>query len=242
MMRLSRALGACVLCLACGRWAAAETIEEVEKKLVEAQGKLKSYTAKTKTTQDLDMSEESKIKSTDEGTIEWMRVGDKTLFRQDSKSMTSGKLGGKEMKEELTQTIINDGQFFYTLSDQGGQKTAYKTKADDSMTNDAKQMFAMMREDHNLKLVGDEKVDGADCYVVELVPKQTEGNPVVKNIMSFRKDCGIAVKTVGKDKNDKVIFTNTTTDIKLNAEIARDRFEFKAPEGVELMDMSKEQP
>jgi outer membrane lipoprotein-sorting protein len=119
-----------------------------------------------------------------------------------------------------------------------GQKMATKQKPEVAATGDPKELFKKMHSDNTVKMLPDEKVDGVSTVVFEVVPKDVAGSPVAKSIMYFAKDTGINVKVVGKDKDGKDVFSNMSTDIKLNTEIANDHFVFKAPEGVQVMDMT----
>jgi len=216
----------------------AQTVEEVEKKLVDAHGKMKSYTSKTKTVQNFDMSG-MKMTSDYGGTVEWKREGDKQKFRTEMKGSTTM---GDQPKMEMSVLMISDGEFLHTVQTQMGQTSAMKQKPDTSATGDPKKLFEKIRSDNNVKIMPDAKVDGMDTYVLEVVPKTADGGPVAKSMMYFAKDTGINVKIVGFDKDGKEVFTNTTSDIKLNTEIPSDRFVFKAPEGVQVMDMTKATP
>jgi len=240
MLRHAGLICGCFVALGFGFPAAAQTVEEAEKKLAESFAKLKSYTAKTKMVQDLDLGEGNKMKSDMDGTIEWSRKGDKALYRSDMKGSSAQTFGGQEMKTDASTTVISDGDVVYTLTDQAGQKMAYKQKADVTIGGDAKSVLQPMREDHTLKLLADEKVDGQDCFVIEAMPKEMEGNPFGKMVLYFRKDAGLNIKVVGRDPKDKTVYTASTTDIKLNPDVDPQRFVFKAPEGVELMDMTKQ--
>ncbi len=220
----------------------ADSIEDVEKKLIEAHSKMKSYTSKTKTVQSFDMGGGNKMSSDYGGNIEWKRDGEKQMFRTEMKGTTTQSMGGTDNKMDVSVTMIGDGSFLYTLSDQMGQKMATKQKPDSAMTGDPKKLFEKIHADNVVKLLPEEKVDGMSTIVLEVVPKDAAGSPVAKSIMYFAKDTGINVKVVGKDKDGKEVFTNTSTDIKLNTEIPNDRFVFKAPEGVQVMDMTGDTP
>jgi outer membrane lipoprotein-sorting protein len=150
------------------------------------------------------------------------------------------KFSDQEIKIEQTMTMISDGEFSYTVTDDKGQKSAYKQKVDASMNEDPKTTIETMKEEYTLKLLPDEKVDGADCIVIEGTSKQKEGDPMVKQILYFRKDCGLNVKMVGRDASDKAVFTHEVSDVKLNTEIPADRFVFKKPDGVEMIDLTQE--
>jgi outer membrane lipoprotein-sorting protein len=221
----------------------AQTVEDIEKKLVEAHSKMKSYTSKTKTTQDFDMGQGIKTSADYGGTVEWKRDGNKLKYRTEMKGVTTQSVAGQENKSEVTVLMINDGDFVYTLSDQNipnmpPQKMASKQKPDPAMSGEPAKLFEKLRQDNDLKVLPDEKVDGKDVYVLEVIPKNKEDGPVAKSLMYFAKDSGVNVKVLGKNKDGKDVFTNTSTDIKLNVDISNDRFVFKAPEGVQVMDMT----
>lgn len=220
----------------------ADSLEDVEKKLVEAHSKMKSYTSKTKTVQSFDMGQGNKMSSDVGGIVEWKRDGDKQKFRTEMKGTTTTSMGGTDNKMDISVMMVSDGDFLYSLSEQMGQKMATKQKPDTSMTGDPKKLFEKIRSDNDVKVLADEKVDGTSCVVLEVIPKNAADVPVAKSVMYFSKETGINVKVVGKDKDGKDVFTNTSTDIKLNVDIPNDRFVFKAPEGVQVMDMTGAAP
>jgi len=240
MLRCASWSGGWLLAILLAAPAAADTLEEAEKKLVEAYGKLKSYTATFKATQDMEMGG-MRVKSVSQGTTEWLRRGEKVLYRVDVKNVM--ERGGDEPadKMETSATMIVEGDVAHTLSEAMGQKQAMKMKAEPAMVGDPKARFEALRKDWTLKLLPDEKVDGADCYVVEATPKEgSAGGPLARQVTCFRKDMGVDVKSVGFDATGKQLMTSTVSDLKLNAEIKPERFEFKAPEGVQVMDMTKQ--
>ena len=96
MVRSTAWVVSCLLVLGIGASARGESVEEVQKKLVESHGKLKSYTCKSKTVQNLDMGQGNKMQSDYAGTIEWMRKGDKFLYRTELKGNVVQNMGGQE--------------------------------------------------------------------------------------------------------------------------------------------------
>jgi hypothetical protein len=135
--------------------------------------------------------------------------------------------------------MINDGEFTYGYSVTDGKKMAYKSKT----TGDWDQSpFEIWRKEWDLKLLSDESVDGASCYVIEATPKPgsdtAAGGASGKMVFQYRKDCGLNVKMVSYDKDGKVTFTSSSTDVKVNPNLSDDRFVFKAPAGVEVQDMT----
>lgn len=217
--------------------AAAESVDDVIKKLDEAGAKLKSYSAKLKMDQKMEMGAMKTVTEMS-GTIEFARKDGKELFRNemDSKMVTEG--GGTDMKMVQKTLMVSDGEFMWMLNDAidgptKGQKSATKSKAQGDMMS-----ARNMKEMGDLKLLPDEKIDGEDCYVIEALMKG--GMPGMKQVVYYRKSDGITAKSV-TIMNDKPIGTMTMSDIKINPNLDADRFVFKAPEGVEVVDMTKPQ-
>ncbi len=232
-------LGWGLVCVLLAAPALADTLDEIEKKLVESNAKLKSYSAKTTMSQDMSFGEGMQMKSNSTGTVEWARRDGKEMFRTDLSGSQTQIMGEQKMESQQTTTMICDGDYFYTLSDQGGQKHAMKQKAEQNMSFDAKSMMQMLRDDYHLEAKGDEKVDGHDCAVIEARPKDPQNNPVTRQLLYFMKETGINLKLVCFDAGGKTVLTTGLSDVKLNTEIPADRFVFKAPEGVEVMDLSQ---
>ena len=209
---------------------AADTLESVEKKITEQWSKLKSLSAKT--TMDMNMQGMS-MKS--EGTIEYMTRDGKELFRMDMTMKQS--MGGQEMDGSMY--TIADGQFVYAVTEMMGQKMAMKQKPDAFQgAVGGKQMFEDMRKNNELKLLPDEKVDGQGTFVIEAKPKPTGPKPYSHSKMFFAKDTGIMVKMVGVGADGQEVMTMKVSDVKRDAKIDADRFVFKAPDGVQVMDMT----
>jgi len=216
-----------------------DAIEDMEKKLVDAHAKLKSLSCKMKMTEHVEMGEGIEINSTNDGTVEWMKKGEKILYRSDAKSSSMQKFGGQEVKTEADTTIVADGEFYYELSTQGGQKFVRKDKPPATLAGSAKSILDALRPEHHLKAMPDDKLDGADCFVIEVTPKKPDDNPMSKMVVCFRKDCGVNVKTVGHDPSGKPMYTMLASDLKLNPDLKPDRFQFKMPENAEVEDLTK---
>ncbi len=216
--------------------ASADTIEQVEKAIVEKSKKIKSGTATMRSVTEM-AAEGFKSKSVSEGKFEMLRKDGKVLTRIEMKGTATTEIAGKTDKQESTSLIISDGEYSYAYTQAAGQKTAYKMKATDEWNEDP---FEPLRKMYDLKLLPDEKVDGAEVYVIEAKPNKTSGAPGVgKSIFYYRKDSGFPAKVVTCDEAGKPTTTITYADIKLDADLKADRFVFKAPEGVEVIDMSK---
>jgi outer membrane lipoprotein-sorting protein len=132
----------------------------------------------------------------------------------------------------------------YTISDVGGQKMAMKMKPSPEMAGadplNSESAFKAMGKDFNLKVLPDAAVDGKDAWVIEATPKDSKNAEMMtKMVTYYDKKTGLPIKSVGYGKDGKVVNTMTISDIKTNADIPADRFVFKAPPGVEVMDMTK---
>lgn len=208
-----------------------EKVDTIEKALIECYGKVKSYTASMKVE-----AEMMGMKMTQDGKIEGMREGEKSKSRVEMKGAVD--MGGQKM--EMNSTAINDGDAMYIVSEQMGQKQAMKTKVDGKQSQDPKAVLAELKKQYDLKAGDDQKVGDVDCYTIECTLKGTDSNPntPAKQVLNFCKKSGMMVRMVGSDKDGKPMMTVTVSDVKLDAKVDPERFVFKAPEGVQVMDMS----
>src|SRR4051794_18230316 len=76
----------------------AESMDEVEKKLLEAHAKLKTYTATLKHLEHVPLTGTDFMASDVDGTIEWMRKGDAVLYRLELTGTSTQKFGENESK------------------------------------------------------------------------------------------------------------------------------------------------
>ena len=160
----------------------------------------------------------------------------------ESKSSGTTKIGDQaETKTETKTLMIADGEFCYTLSETAGQKMAMKMKLDPSKNNTSKEGFEQMHKDYNLKLLPDEKIDGKEVYVIEATPKKAKPDTTEVSKFFYAQETGVLVKSVMESKGEqsKSTITSLMSDVKPNADIKPERFVFKAPEGVMVMDMTK---
>jgi len=232
-MRISRigilALG---LALCCGI-ARAETVEEVGKKIAAATEKLNSFSAKIKMTTDM-KQEGFSMTSTTDGTMELLRKGSDLLIRTEQTTAAETNVGGNSTKQTSSTLMVSDGAFSYTLSDMAGTKSATKMK----MEKPDHDPFNAWKDSADLKLLPDATVDGRQTWVIEVNPKSEQAGPG-KTVVNYDKDSGQMIKMTVFAPDGKPMTTMTYSDIKVNGTISADRFVFKAPEGVEVQDMSK---
>jgi hypothetical protein len=137
--------------------------------------------------------------------------------------------------------MIFDGKYHYTLMISGQEKSAFKMANDKSVNmnpNDGQAVFAAQRQAGDLRLLPDESVGGKACYVIETVHKSAgdEASGKAMMVTHYDKKTGVGMKTVSYDQNGKVIMTSETTEVKTGLSIPDDRFVFKVPAGVQVID------
>jgi len=232
----------CVLPAVFAAAAQAETIEDVQKAIADKAAACKSISYKTHS--DIDTTNgDMKYVAVSDMTFEAMRKGEKWLYRSEGKTKSTTTMSGQETKQDITSLMVQDGQFYWILTDMGTQKTCMKNvpNNDFSVIID-KTMWEEMNKTFAFKLVGDESQDGKACWAVESTPKDaTKTGNLGKTMTWYDKSTGVAIKSIAKDDKGKVMSTSVTTDVKIDASIPEDRFTFKAPAGVEVMDRTQQQ-
>jgi outer membrane lipoprotein-sorting protein len=229
----------------CATAANAATLEEIEKKIEAASKKINSYAGKSESKTEMDMGGGNSSKTQSEATFEWMRDdkdNKKQYYRSEAETVTEMVIGDNKTKAKTKVLSIADGQFVYSLSETDGNKSAVKMKWDPKTSSDPTSVIATLKKDHDCKVLPDAKVGKFDCYVIEARPKKKEDNPTVsKMVYSFEKESGIAVLTVIYDAKGRKMSETTVKEFKINPNLSKDRFKFKLPEGVQLVDMTKMQ-
>lgn len=213
------------------------------KELDQQYAKLKSYTAKTESMTDFAFGPDQTQKTEMAGTVEWQRDGEKVRMHSDMKGTTSKTENGETKKSDATITTVSDGEFLWVLNVEGDKKSVYKNRAPSADDSRPSAIFNQMAAYYDVKLLPDASVNGADCYVFELKMKPMEGMPPSGHqVIHYQKDSGVSVKSESFDANNKLTSSWITSDIKLNADVAADRFKFEVPAGAEVTDATAIQP
>jgi outer membrane lipoprotein-sorting protein len=182
-------------------------------------------------------SDQFSYKMESSGTTEMVRVTDKKWkMRTDGKMFTTQKLPGQaEQKTESYTQMISDGDVMYTYTESQGEKSASKMKVPDNQDVVGDSSFKHMRPNYDLKVLPDETVDGASCWVIEARSKQkdTTSGPMKYYIS---KDHGMMVQMIITDPAGKVTSLTKMKDIKVNPALADSRFAFTPPAGVTVVD------
>jgi outer membrane lipoprotein-sorting protein len=231
----------------------AETLEEVEKKISRLTEKHDSLQLKMKSKSDFTLQGASTKTNADSSTA-ISRQGDKWLFRMDStiSSRIKSPEQPDEMKQDMKVTQVYDGRYMWVLNDVDGNKSAMKTKlsADEMKMLMTSENWQELHKHMHVKLAGEEKVEGKSCWAIETRPKLSKeeqsqaaraSDPMAEATTRsyYSKENGVVLKVVTRDKNGDVIQTAETTDVKLNAKVDPELFKFKAPEGVQIADMTE---
>ena len=217
-----------------------EKVDALEKEIAAKWKDINSMTAKMESVMDMEQ-QGMKMHHAMKGTMEYLRKDDKMLSRMESETESDMDMGGQKQTMKSTSLMVSDGEFMHTLSETMGQKMCVKMKADPELIgNDA--MLKTLKEQNDLSMGDDETVNGDKCWVLISKAKQTQPGAPNKTCYYFRQKDGIAIQTIGYDDSGKKIMTSTLSDIKINQKIDPARFEFKVPEGVQVMDMSNQHP
>ncbi len=217
----------------------ADTLESVEKTIVERSRSVSSLQFDMKTVADYSTAQFG-FTQTSQGRYEYLKKGDKMLYRIESEDRAVTKTGDTEKTSNVVTTIVFDGKFLYSLRDTDGKKSATKQKAPNSGWFADQAYFDTMKRSYDLKLLPDETVDGRPVYVIEARIKAA-GAPPISTIMYHDKETGLGIKTVTKNASGKVTSTSTFSNLKINPSISPNRFVFKLPPGVELVDLTQSQ-
>lgn len=216
----------------------ADTLESVQKNIIESSKKLTSLQFDMTTSSNFS-GPGHEFTQNGKGRYEYLKKGDKMLFRVDSKDKTVTKMGDQVETQESTSTMIFDGDYFYTTSESNGQKSAVKMRPQSGWVAD-QAYFNTMKETYDMKLLPDDTLDGRSVYVIEARAKSApQGMAPAIMTLWFDKETGMSIKTEVKDESGKVTSTSMFSNMKVGSGISESRFKFELPPGVELTDLTQ---
>jgi outer membrane lipoprotein-sorting protein len=240
MRKILPCCAVCIVLLAGALLAAPETgsLEEAEKNIVSRFGNIQSLAA-TITNEESQEIKGKKVFVMITRQVEWIRKGSAFLYRAQTRMKTTQADKHGATTQESTSTTVSDGERVVRLTEQDGALTATQRNADVTVTPDVRAMFEQLKQDSKLKRFPDVKVGLDDCYAIQIVPKEKKDSDILQTMIYFRKDIGLDVRTVVYGKDNKTIFTSTTTNVRVNPSLSADRFVLTLPDGVELIDETK---
>ena len=217
----------------------AETVEQVQDKLMEAQKSVRSYSITMKTRENL-VSIIGRVKTSGTYTYEWVRKGEGYVSRMEQTMLTEDETSGDVKKSTSKLVGVYDGEFFHDIHDDDGKVRAGKWTADIASPLDAKKSFATLREYKVLKVLPDAAVGDRDCYVIEQLNKGEMASFEKGSVAYYCKKTGIQLKSVDLNLAGEVIRERVVTDLNVNQDIPADRFVLKPPPGIEVEDHTKD--
>ncbi len=173
----------------------------------------------------------------------------KVFTQFDDKAESSGKVtykkGGKILwefeKPSSDKLTINKGiAWLYSPKMKQVQKVNLKDKAQtESLLLGFGSTTAEIRDSYEVNLIGADKVNQKDVYILELIPKHKDISAYFSKItLWIDKDLWLPIKTQLLENNE-----DTTTiefhSIQLNTHVADSVFDFKVPKEAEVIDYSK---
>lgn len=211
--------------------ATAETLESVEKRLVEAFSKHKSVVA--------DMTVQMVTGGTMEGELlgkfEYVNTDGKERTRQDL--IMQMQIGGQTATQEM-QSLF-DGKYHYSFMEMGGQQIVRKQMRDSLQGRiGGKSMFEGMRKEYKIELLPKAVVDGKETVVIQTTRLRPDPQTPYKFKLFFNEKLGVIVRLRGENDTGQAIMTGTFTNVKIGVKLDPKRFEFVLPENAQLIDMT----
>jgi len=166
-----------------------------------------------------------------------IRFTERTRFPQSSLEQHSAgtlylKKEHKYRIETEDQTVVTDGATVWSYSSASHQVLIDRYKGGDNPFA-PERILAGGGADYTATALGREKVGGADCAVLKLVPR---GESSLVRTLHIWVDKGLVRKAVITDVNGKET-TYTVLDIRLNPGLSESRFVLEIPPGAEVVDM-----
>jgi outer membrane lipoprotein-sorting protein len=223
------------------------TLDSVEKEIAERLKTLKSYTA------DMKMEASTTIgpipvKTKGKGTVEKLLVDEVWRFRMNLvNTMTSDSLPGAMGGMQTTVLTVFDGEMNYAEAEIMGMKQVMKKAPEPTdVVRKGDAPFAKLRAQGEIKLLPEEKVGEAPCYVIQVIASDEAraAKPELPRriMMYFAKDSGIPVRSHMFGEADKSIGSMELSNIKLNPELDPEKFTYTPPDGVTVKDITGMKP
>ena len=217
------------------------TLQDVESSILNLVEKQRSFTANVR--MEVDVQEEDfQIRSTKTGTYEFAKKDRNSLYRQELEVNGIQRIDDEEMQFKHKEVVVCNGRHIYTLIDDAGQKSATMVGAQSSPPSRVdRALFTRWHAAYHLKLLADENVEGIPAWVIEAKPKSAgvEALPA-KTLYHFSRADGIMIRRVQFDDQGKMTESTTFSNVRLNPELDEKRFEFTPPEGVEILDLTRD--
>jgi outer membrane lipoprotein-sorting protein len=241
MKRLARFCALVAPLAVCAAMATGDTLESVEKTIIEKGKKVNSMSYKSTYFSETQY-DQTKTRSEGKTVYESMKKGDMLLYRMETVYSTVTETNGTTQTSKGESTSVCDGKYAWVYTVADGAKSVMKQNAMAHGGSIDRSFFDTLAMTYNLDLQPDAKVGSRSTYVIRAVPKQPSPMMGAEQFYYFDKATGLMLKSVTKDKAGKVTMESNTTDLKVDSTISADRFVFEPPEGVPITDLTQQQP
>ena len=200
--------------------AAEDTVESVEKTLVEAWDKLASMSGTLDLVADVVVNPNAKgpLHLVGGGSTAYMKKGDKPLYCVDAWAGMNAEFKMGQAK------CIHDGKDTHLETVFMGRVSSQKLDTG-GIAPGGKAFFDLLHQHVDLTLLPAGKINDQDVYILEGTAKEPSDDiPVVKGRAYLAKETGIPLKIVLVDKEGKDIATITHMDIKVNPPLSEGSF------------------
>lgn len=236
MKRMRCCAGLLLVVLTATSFVVADTLEQVEMKLIETIERHRNWRYRYEHENVLDGT---RWWEKMEGTVEYQRVPEGGyLYRMERRFRSYKKDdAGQEHRIEGEFVAVCDGKHIYNYQEINGERRALRFSLDAFPDPcDYRAMFAAQRQGHTLRLLPDGEIDGEPVYVIESVPLDRRNTGAARTVWYFAKRHGLTVRNVTEDILGAPTQTATASDFRFDSDIPRSRFEFRPPPGVEIQD------
>ncbi len=218
---------------------AGETLEDVEKKLIELNAKIKTLSARITSGYEISDGGKKNVSAT-RGTYEFAIFNNTQYTRTDTRTTRTIVAPGKNATIESAKLEVSDGNATFVLEEIPGDKFVTKTPVTLRPANP----LQSLREKFAIVLLPDESIDGQPCWVIEAQPRKDlpamkAGN---RSRHWYRKSDGVLAKSEFYSGDGAIALARSYHDIKVNAPIAPERFTFTPPADAKIYDVVDAKP
>ncbi|MCH7995329.1 MAG: hypothetical protein IIB57_12920 [Planctomycetes bacterium] len=172
-----------------------------------------------------------------QGTYEYRLERGKAMSRMELRTTIIDQEGGKEVTIPITFTTYNDGSFAHVVRKRGDTITVTKAFANTQPTMDTNAILYVMRSSSLMEILPEETVHGKATFVIRATPLAPPPD-VTSQVIYFAKETGVIVKAVTFDGSGTAASTYELSDVKINADIPKERFVVNVPKGAQVQDLT----
>lgn len=220
------------------------TADELLKQMGAKAGERKTYEADTKMTSESQMGVMSSVGHFATELTE--KDGAKVQKMCNTMDMTVKQ---DDQEQKMQMKMVNDGEFLWTemrnpslpfvqvMKMKPGQTMPGRMAPDPDPTKRMEEM----KKTYDLKVVGEETIDGQKMYILEGTLKENAAGPgQAPKVRMYINENDLAMRrVVAFDADGKQIGTMDFTNMKVNQPINADLFKYTPPPGARVMDMTK---